>query len=63
MKIAKITIKNFRSFKSEGINFQDLMVLIGENNTGKSNVLKAMDLFFSNIKTIDEECFNNPEEK
>lgn len=63
MKIKSITIKNFRSFQYESFNFQDLMVLVGENNSGKSNILKALNLFFSNIKTLEEECFNNIEEK
>lgn len=59
MKIAKLKIENFRSFKSETINFQDLVVLIGENNAGKSNILKSLELFFSNTKTLNEEFFND----
>lgn len=59
MKIAKLKIENFRSFKSEEIDFQDLVLLIGENNAGKSNILKALELFFSNTKTLNEEFFND----
>jgi putative ATP-dependent endonuclease of OLD family len=50
MKISKVLLKNFKSFKSEKIDFRDLMAFIGENNAGKSNVLKALDLFFSAIR-------------
>lgn len=61
MKIARLKLVNFRSFKSETIDFQDMAVLIGENNAGKSNVLKALDLFFSDTKTLNENLFNDRE--
>jgi len=61
MKIARLKLVNFRSFKAETIDFQDIVVLIGENNAGKSNILKALDLFFSDTKTLSEEFFNDRE--
>jgi putative ATP-dependent endonuclease of the OLD family len=53
MKIKTITIKNFKTFSHEGISisFNNLTTLIGENSTGKSNVLEALDLFFNYSKT------------
>lgn len=63
MKIAKIIIKNFKSFKSESIDFKNLMILIGENNSGKSNLLKALDLFFSAVKKLEGHYFNDIKEK
>jgi len=63
MKISRVLIKNFKSFKSERIDFNDLMAFIGENNAGKSNVLKALDLFFKDTKKLDEEYFNNSAER
>src|SRR5690606_11843996 len=29
------------------INFDDLVVIVGPNNSGKSNILRALQLFFS----------------
>lgn len=63
MKIARVLIQNFKSFKSERIDFRDLVVFIGENNAGKSNVLKALDLFFSETKKLDEHFFNDCRDK
>jgi predicted ATP-binding protein involved in virulence len=53
MKISTIEIKNWRSIKSVNIAFQDLMILIGQNNHGKSNVLNAILFFFGEIKPHD----------
>lgn len=51
MKIKKIKIKNYRSIKSEiSIDFNDELVIIGPNNSGKTNFLKAINLFFDGIK-------------
>lgn len=63
MKISRVYIKNFKSFKSERIDFRNIMAFIGENNAGKSNVLKALDLFFKDTKKLDEEHFNNSAER
>ena len=49
MKIKKIEIKNFRSLDEVFISFvDDLMCIVGRNDVGKSNVIKAMETFFSN---------------
>jgi len=43
MRIEGITIKNYRSFDNDGIELENLgniNILIGKNNSGKSNVLK-----------------------
>lgn len=45
MYISKIHIKNFRNFKDNEILFNEgLNVIIGHNNAGKSNLLKALSL-------------------
>jgi predicted ATP-dependent endonuclease of OLD family len=52
MKITKIEISNFRSIKdkisieSENIN---LLTLVGGNSSGKSNILRAVNLFFNGV--------------
>lgn len=53
MKIKSIRINNWRSIKSVTIAFQDLMVFIGQNNHGKSNVLSALLFFFGELKNQD----------
>ena len=43
--LKNITIKNFRSIEELSINLSsNYIVLTGENNTGKSNILKALSL-------------------
>lgn len=45
MYISHITVKGFRNFKYSEIEFNDgLNVLIGHNNAGKTNLLKALQL-------------------
>jgi putative ATP-dependent endonuclease of OLD family len=44
LKVSKLSIANFRGIKSATLIFPDHAVLIGDNNTGKSTVLEAIDL-------------------
>lgn len=44
--IKKIRIKNFRSIVDETIDCDSLNIFVGKNDVGKSNILKALDLFF-----------------
>ena len=58
LKIAKIEIKNYRSLEKVTIYPKSMLALIGGNNTGKSSILKALQLFFDPSTTaINEECF------
>jgi predicted ATP-dependent endonuclease of OLD family len=62
MKIKSLTIRNFRTFDEEGISLtlKDLTTLVGENNTGKSNVLEALDLFLNFSPTkLSKESFHH----
>ena len=50
IKIHEITISNFRSFKSTGNKLgklNSINVMVGKNNVGKTNVLRAIYLFFN----------------
>jgi len=62
MKIESLTISNWRSIQSLEIAFQDLMIFIGQNNHGKSNVLSALLFFFGEIKPQDMD-FNRDEQE
>ncbi|QIX24416.1 AAA family ATPase [Agrobacterium pusense] len=44
MKIYSVAIENFRDIRSTRLVLPDHAVLIGDNNTGKSSVLEAIDL-------------------
>jgi len=47
MYIKKVEIKNFRSIVDEEFKCNDINVLVGNNDIGKSNFLKALNLFFN----------------
>ncbi|MEK7088637.1 MAG: AAA family ATPase [Patescibacteria group bacterium] len=61
--IEKIEIKNFRSFcnrqgdKSEIDKISSLNIFSGANDSGKSNILRALNLFFNN-QTNQEQFFS-----
>lgn len=48
MHISNIKIKNYRNLEYINISIGKLVVLIGENNSGKSNLLRAITLPFLN---------------
>jgi AAA15 family ATPase/GTPase len=43
--ITKLRIRNFRSLRDVEMNLQQINLLIGPNNSGKSNLLKALEFF------------------
>lgn len=57
MKLVWAQIKNFRSIKDSGkIYFNpNLTVLAGKNESGKSNILKALDCFSKNTFDRDSD--------
>lgn len=59
MHITRIEIHNFRSIRKLEINTGSLAVLAGENNAGKSNILRALDLFFNTHKKFQEDDFRH----
>ena len=53
MKIDSMKIKNFRGYKDETeIKLNDLTVLVGKNDIGKSTILEALDIFFNDGKGV-----------
>ncbi len=51
MKLREAKVRNFRSLKDVQVRFQDdLTILIGENDSGKSSVLDALQLFLSAVE-------------
>ncbi|MCH7851074.1 MAG: AAA family ATPase [Nanoarchaeota archaeon] len=47
VKLKKLSVKGYRNIQENVFEIGDLTVLIGENNSGKSNILKAIDLFLN----------------
>jgi Predicted ATP-dependent endonuclease of the OLD family len=49
IKLKSVEIENFRSIVGEALalDFDDLTVIVGPNNCGKSNILRALQLFFT----------------
>jgi CRISPR-associated exonuclease Cas4 len=62
MKIEKLVINNWRSIIVEHIVFQDLMIFIGQNNHGKSNILSALLFFFGQTSADDLDYNRNGNE-
>jgi len=54
MKIKKVAITNFRTIKSAEFYFFPYMVFVGKNNSGKSNIMKALDVFFGRKPVEDD---------
>lgn len=46
MKISRLYVKNYRNIKLIDIKLSDVVTVIGENNSGKSNLLRALTLPF-----------------
>ena len=44
LTLSQLTLDNFRSIREETLRFRSLSVLIGRNNTGKTNVLDAVSM-------------------
>ncbi len=53
MKLIKLKIKNFRGYKDEvSVDIDNLTVIVGKNDIGKSTILEALDVFFNEGKGI-----------
>lgn len=67
MKLKKVVIENFRSYKDRiEVDFDDLTTFIGKNDIGKSTVLEALEIFFNNSKVKIEPkdaCVHSIEDK
>ena len=49
MKLTAITIENFRSYERKTrIPISDLTTFVGKNDSGKSTILEALEIFFNN---------------
>src|SRR5256885_10311489 len=44
LRLSSLSVTNFRSIRDQTFEFPELAVLVGKNDVGKSNVLRAIDL-------------------
>ena len=66
MRIEKISIKNFRSFRDVEVNLSPFTSIVGPNGGGKSTILCALNIFFretenaaTNLSELDAEDFHD----
>lgn len=60
MNLKWVHIENYRSCKDIPLEFESMHALVGANNSGKSNILRALDFLFNPSTTyIDKESFWN----
>lgn len=62
MRVTRLNVKNFRGIKECEIIFSGHTILVGDNNTGKSTIIEAIDLVLgperlSRYPAIDEHDF------
>jgi putative ATP-dependent endonuclease of OLD family len=59
MKLKKIILENFRSYKERiTLDVSDFTTLIGKNDIGKSTILEALEIYFNNnlVKIDNSDC-------
>jgi len=55
MKIKSIRIRNFRTIQDETLlEFEDYLTIVGPNNSGKTNILKAIQTFFTGYENKEK---------
>lgn len=51
--IKKFSCHNFRNIRTDGLEFEKINILIGPNNSGKSNFIKSITFFSEMLKNVD----------
>ncbi|MCD8347263.1 MAG: ATP-binding protein, partial [Lachnospiraceae bacterium] len=52
--VNKFSCHNFRNIQADGLEFEKINLLIGPNNSGKSNFIKALTFFSEMLKNADD---------
>ena len=65
MRLAQVTIENFRAFREQVVELSDYTCLVGPNGAGKSTILTALKVFFrdtsdstTDLAVLQEEDFH-----
>ena len=59
MRLKKFEIHNYKGIETAAFEWDDIAILIGENNAGKSTVLQALDQFLGGSLVRDEAWYHN----
>lgn len=57
MRLRRFEVRNFKCVEYANLEWQDLLVLIGENNAGKSSILSAIAAFLGGSAIKDPSLF------
>lgn len=57
MSLTHVKIENYKSIKNCEMNINNITTLVGQNGTGKSNILNAINYFYNNL--INNNINNN----
>jgi len=64
MRLVQLRISNFRCFKEEVVvDLGELTVLIGKNDSGKSSIFDALEIFFNGVPEKDDVCVHGSDTK
>lgn len=66
MLLSEVYIKNYRSIEELKLNLGKCSIIVGKNNSGKSNILKAIDLVLGEkyyIKLTKNDFYNRDENR
>lgn len=56
MRLKSLRLKNYRCFSElTEIDFEDLTAIVGKNDSGKSSILDALELFFDDRPKLDQD--------
>lgn len=54
IRLQSLRIKGFRGFRNIEIDFENTTVLVGTNNSGKTTILKALQIALTNTHFISK---------
>ena len=58
--LKSIELKNYRCFEQTKMNYRDLTVIVGSNNSGKSTIIEALRIISSVVKKFKNTQYINP---
>jgi predicted ATP-dependent endonuclease of OLD family len=58
MQIIRLDIRNLRSIAALSVDFENVTALLGGNNSGKSTILRALQLFFEAAPKIEDDDYH-----
>lgn len=60
MKLKKFILTNFRGYATQTeVSFDNLIAIVGKNDSGKSSILDALDIFFNKNNACNKLDFND----